>query len=144
MLALSAPRTLTSRADTNAAQIGPAHIVTFISGPLTPIFSGRVEVIAQVYAVDDAASDSNIKVFLSRDPVNSTGAPGGTPIGATGPRTGSDAVSGDVLGTLSWIDTVTKGVAHQWGITLDLTAAAGNTLTISALSAAITLKELPA
>jgi hypothetical protein len=128
------------RADTNAITIGPASELTFISGPLTPRVSGRVLLVASIYATD-ATVDEPVSVFLTRDPTASTGAPGGTLIGPTNSQTASGHVGGFVSGALTWIDSASKGVAHTWGITLF--SPGGHNLTVPTFSASIVAIELP-
>jgi hypothetical protein len=120
----------------NAAGITPALQVTWISSPVTPKVSGKFLVIGVISATD-ATVDELVTAQLYRDPVNATGAPGGTAIGPIVLATNASA--NGVTATIAWIDTVSTTATHTWGISL----VAGHNLTVGVNNAAIIAIELP-
>lgn len=120
---------------TNVGPIAPATTITFTANPFTAKTTGQVLVAAFMNVATQAAADE-VEFLLRKDAgsliantfLNSATGPGGFLCDAT----------------LFWVDTVTVGVAHTYGIEAVLVQPGGHTLQVAAAGNVTVLAyELP-
>ena len=111
--------------------------ITAISPSYTPSTTGKLLIIAMISG-SDATLDDPIGFQMVRNPVSTTGAPGGTNIGSN-PEGESSHVGGLFVQVLSYTETRPVGTPVTYG--LSATSLAAHALT--GVIASFTIIELP-